>query len=472
MRHRALTLFPTIVLLTACVSAPERLQPEIHVTIPESYGTPANPGALETEWWNRFQDDHLPSLIGLALESNYNLHAAVARLDRATAEARIAGADLKPNLGVSVSGGRQRQNFVGFPFGTGDEVPSSTFDRAGLSLDASWEIDLWGRIRASARSAVAEWQATEADLRAVRLSIAAQTAKTWFAVLEAGQQATLARESVESFRRTAEQVRARYAMGIRGALDLRLALSNLAAAEALLELRRIQYDRATRQLEVLLGRYPDGSILEAHPPGDLPGSLDPVPAGLPAELLARRPDLVAAERRLAAADQRYLSARRALYPRLTLTASGGTVSEALADLLNGDFRVWSLLGGLTQPLFQGGKLRAGVKRADAVSDEALALYVGRALEAFAEVESELAAGGRLAKQELHLAEAARQLRAARGLAEERYRTGVGFYLVVLESQTRALTAESALLALRRERLNNRINLHLALGGGFESGPSS
>lgn len=472
MRIRGGWLSPALFLLAACVSAPERLQPEIQVSVPQSFGTPAEPGSLELEWWDRFEDEQLPALIVLALESNYDLHAAVARLDRAAAEARIAGADLQPNVGVSVSGGRQRQNFVGFPIGSGDGVPSATFDRAGLSLEASWEVDLWGRVRASARAAVAEWQASEADLAAARLSIAARTAKTWFAVLEARQQAALARESVESFRLSADQVRARYAMGLRDALDLRLALSNLAAAKALLELRGIQYDRATRQLEVLLGRYPDGSILEDHPPGDLPQTLEPVPAGLPAELLARRPDLLAAERRLAAADQRYRSARRALYPRLTLTASGGTASEALTDLLNGDFRVWSLLGGLTQPLFQGGRLRAGVRRADALSDEALARYVGRALAAFAEVESELAAEGRLARQERHLAQAALQLRAARELAEERYRTGVGFYLVVLESQSRALTAESELLATRRERLTRRIDLYLALGGGFESGPAS
>ena len=471
MKQRLLTLAPAMFLLLACVSAPQRRQPEMDVAIPESWGsaTAAVPGQIETEWWSTFGDGHLPTLIRLAMERNSDLHAAVARLDRAAAEARIAGADLAPSVGLNVGGGRQRRNFVGFPFGAEGEVPAATFDSFGVSLDTSWEVDLWGRIRASARSAVAEHQASEADLAAARLSIAAQTAKTWFSVLEAGQQVALARETVASFRLSTEQVRSRYVMGIRSALDLRLALSNLAGAEALLQLRLTQHDRATRQLEVLLGRYPGGSILAIYPPGDLPRTPDPVPAGLPAELIARRPDLIAAERRLAAADQRYLAARRALYPRLSLTASGGTVTDALTDLLNGDFRVWSLVGNLAQPLFQGGRLRAGVDRADAADREALALYVGQVLHAFAEVESNLAAEQRLALQERHLAEAATQLRAARELAEERYRTGVGFYLVVLESQTRALTAESGLLALRRQRLDNRIDLHLALGGGFVAG---
>ncbi len=195
----------------------------------------------------------------------------------------------------------------------------------------------------------------------------------------------------------------------------------------------------------------------------LPG---PVPVGLPAELVARRPDLVSAERRLAAADERLRQARRQLYPRFSLTAGGGTVSDQLGDLVDGDFRVWSLLANLTQPLFQGGRLRAGVDRAAAGSDELLAAYAGLALDAFREVESALAAEQHLIERERHLAEAARQLGAARRLAEDRYRSGLGDYLLVLESQTRELVAESELLSLRRELLHNRIDLHLALGGGF------
>jgi NodT family efflux transporter outer membrane factor (OMF) lipoprotein len=414
----------------------------------------------------------LPELIATAIERNHDLEAAAARLERARAEARIAGADLKPTIGVGVAATRQRQKFIGFPFGGETEIPSNTFDRFGTSLDTSWEADLWGRIRAGARAAVAEMQATEAELRGARLSIAAQTARMWFAILEARQQVALAEDSVDSFRLSSEQVRSRYEAGIRPALDLRLALSNLAAAEALLSLRRDQLDRAVRQLEVLLGRYPDGRVLEQVVPGDLPQTLASVPAGLPAELLARRPDLVAAERRLAAADQRYRAARRSLYPRLSLTASGGTATDTLSDLLDGDARVWNLVGNLTQPLFQGGRLRAGVDRADASSHEALAIYVSRVLGAFAEVESALSSEQQLAERERHLAEAAEQLSAARQLAEERYRNGVGIYLVVLESQTRSLAAESNLLSVRRERLDNRVRLHLALGGGFETSPDT
>jgi NodT family efflux transporter outer membrane factor (OMF) lipoprotein len=463
-----------IVLLAACVSAPERRQPDVSVSVPRAWTADEHSltGTPDAAWWESFGDPQLGRLVDLALNRNQDLQAAAARLDRAAAEAEIAGADLKPSIGAGLDATVQRSNNASVPFGpaVADAVELSRFkfENYGLSLDASWEIDLWGRIRAGARAAVAEMQATEADWRGARLSIAAQTAKIWFSILEARQQAALAEESVRSFRLSADQVRSRYETGIRPALDLRLALSNLAGAEALLQLRRNQLDLAVRQLEVLLGGYPDGMILETLDAGSLPDTPQPVPAGLPSELLTRRPDLIAAERRLTAADQRYLVARRSLYPRLNLTGSGGTSSGSLSDLLDGDFRVWSLLAGLTQPVFQGGRLRAGVEAADASSHELFSYYVGSVLDAFAEVESALASERFLAERETHLAEAAEQLVAARRLAAERYRTGVGIYLVVLESQTRALTAESELLTVRRQRLDNRVDLHLALGGGFES----
>ena len=470
MRRRAAAGLLLVPLLAACVSAPARQQPEIRVALPERWTAGASPGeaAVDAEWWTSFGDPALSELIPIALGENRELAAVVARLDRAAAEARIAGADLKPSLAATVSSSRQRQNFIGLPIPGFDGVLTTTTSRHGVSLDSSWEIDLWGRIRAGARAALAELQATEAELRGARLSIAAQTARTWFAALEARQQLELARESAASFRSSADYVRSRFEQGLRPAVELRLALSNLASAEALEQQREVQLDRATRQLEVLLGRYPAGNLLEAFGREPMPKPPAAVPAGLPAGLISRRPDLISAERRLVAADQRYRQARRSLYPRLSLTGSGGTATDELSELLDGDLRVWSLIGGLTQPLFQGGRLRAGVERADATSREALAAYASTALRAFAEVESALAAERHLAERERHLAEAAEQLAAARRLAEERYASGVGLYITVLESQTRALTAASTLLEVRRVRLDNRVDLHLALGGGFET----
>jgi len=460
-----------LVACAACVGAPVRQEPDVGIATPARWSAAQpDPGPTREDWWSEFDDPHLTTLVEIALERNQDLHVAAARLARALAEARIAGADLKPTAGVGFGASRQRQVFIGFPFGSDSSVPHATFTTYGVSVDTAWEIDLWGRIRAGARAAVAEAQATEAELHGAQLSIAAQTARAWFATQEALQQVAMARDSAENFERLAEQIRARYEQGLRSPLDLRLALSNAAAARASLERRRARLDSSERQVELLLGGYPSADLLESYRVEAPPPMPPPVPAGLPAELVARRPDLVAAERRLAAADQRVLAARRSLYPRLSLTASGGSASDALVDLLDGDFGVWSLVANLTQPLFQGGRLRAGVERADAAADESLARYAGDVLQAYSEVETALAGEQYLAEEERHAEMNVRHLLAAERLAEERYSLGVGDYLAVLESQTRSFLARSDLIGLRRQRLTNRVDLHLALGGGFAAPP--
>ena len=191
-----------------------------------------------------------------------------------------------------------------------------------------------------------------------------------------------------------------------------------------------------------------------------------VPAGLPADLVRRRPDLAAAERRLTAADRRLASARRALLPGIRLTGGGGRSSEELADLLDGDFSVWSLAANLTMPLFQGGRLRARVQAAEADREALAAAYAGLVLGAFAEVERALAAEAALAERETALVETADQAAAAESLAADRYRRGLVDLVTLLDAQRSAHRARSQLLATRRQRVDARVDLHVALGGGF------
>jgi NodT family efflux transporter outer membrane factor (OMF) lipoprotein len=455
-----LLLVLSLAVIWGCASAPGRVHPDTGIEVPPDWTVPAAATVpIEPGWWADFGDSDLDSFVAEALENNRDLRAALARLDAAAASARIAGADLKPKIGIGLEATRQRFNPAALGFG-GD---SRTFDTFGVSLDTQWEVDLWGRIRAGTAAAIADYQAVEADLEAARLSIAGQTAKAWFSLTEARLQVELAERIVDSFRSTVDRVHSRYRSGLRPSLDLRLARSDLAAGEALLEQRLEQLDRTARQFEILLGRYPaageDGAA-------DLPGISDTIPESLPAELISRRPDLAAAERRLAAADARIAQARRALYPGISLTARGGTLSSDLSDLLDGDFRVWSLVGDLLQPIFQGGRLRAGVDLAEADSNRALAEFAQAVLRALGEVESALAAEGYLERREADLARAARQAEAALELANTRYDNGIENLITVLEAQRRSLNRQSELLSVRRLRLDVRIDLYLALGGGF------
>ena len=459
--------------LTGCLPTTVERDPASLPSPPERWaagGEPAeasstspdhHPPALPTVWWDAFDDPQLQSILETALESNPDLLATAARVEASGALARsAAGAEL-PTISAGADGSRSRINFLNLPF-----EGSTTANRFESNVTVSWELDVWGRLAAATRAAVADYQASQADYAALQLSLTGQVARTWFAIVEAQRQVDLARESADNFERTTRIVRSRYERGVRPSVDLRLALSNQSSAEASFHQRRAQLDSARRNLEVLIGRYPGGTAFLEEARGarlELPPR---VPIGLPGELIGRRPDLLAAERRLTAAEQRWLVARRARYPQLVLTGSGGTSSDELGDLVDGDFRVWNVLGNLLQPLFQGGRIRAEIDRTEATISASLADYAGAALSAYAEVETALRAETLLRDQLTELQTTADQLDAASTLAVDRYISGVGSYLEVLDAQSRAFTARSNELATRRALLDNRVNLHLALGGGF------
>ena len=444
------------------------------VGIPPGVETPArwSGAALEGEvgrdWWKSFGNSQLNKLIVEALDNNADLQAAAVRVEAAAVQVRIAGADLTPSVSGAVGAQRDKRNFVGFPIpGGGGNVLTTHSSTHSLSLITNWEVDLWGRIRAGKRAAQQDFEASLTDLRGARLSLAARVASGWIAVVEARQQLEIARETIESHRATEGQVRRRYEEGLRSSLDLRLALASVASAESFLEERKIVLEAALRQLEILLGRYPKGALTSVDALPDLPPA---IPAGLPAEMLARRPDVAAAGQRLFAADSRIKQARAALLPRISLTAQGGITTADLSDLLSSDFTVWTLAGNLAQPILDGGRLRAGIKLANARSRLAAAQYQSIAYSAFRDVETALVAEEILARREVRLQTASSHSRAAYELARRRYGEGLESFATVLETQRRTLESRSQLTALRRQRLENRVNLHLALGGGFSPPP--
>ncbi len=421
--------------------------------------------AAHGAWWTGFGDPDLDRLVADVLAGNRDLQAAAARLDAAAALGTIAGAPLWPELDGGLTGDRARRLFLGFPFGGGG-VPSSTTTVYGLNLTLRWELDVWGRVRAGAAASQADQQAALADFAGAQLSLVAQTCRAYFAAVEANRQLALATATQQSVQATTDDVQDRFRRGTRPALDVHLASTNLANARATVAERRDRLQRALRQLEVLAGRYPAGLAVAA---GELPRRMPPVPGALPSELLQRRPDLVAAERHLAAAGCRVDAARAALYPRLSLTASGGTSSTELGDLVDRDFRVWDIAGNLLAPLFRGGALRAEVARNEAQAAQAAAEYGSAVLRAFAEVEEALAAAALATERRDELAAAAEHARQARDVARERWQLGLADFLAVADGQRQSYQAESAWIAAERACLDNRIDLFLALGGGFDAG---
>ncbi|GGC11396.1 transporter [Novosphingobium endophyticum] len=454
--------------LAAC-TVPGDEPPEIGVTIPPGFAA-ANgaQGAVYERWWTHFGDPQLDAFVERAVADSTAIGQAIARVRQARARARIAGADRLPQVDASLSATRQHLSLESLGIVVpGDEPragPSSyTIETYDLSANVSWEIDLWGRLSAQSAAARAEFLGSEASLQAVRQVIAAQTARTYFAVVEAREQVELAQRTVENYTEVARQIGNRVDVGSAQPIEGQLADANLRSASAHLAQRRETLAMLTREFDILLRNYPDGEVAVADA---LPTVPPPPPAGIPAELLARRPDIAASLLDLRAAGFRLTAAERSFLPGITLTASAGTSTTELSNLFDPGAFIWSVAGRLLQPVFQGGRLRAQFELRAGERDEALQSYADAVLTALSEVEIALAVEEFLGGQERELAGAVAAAERAVEIARNRYDLGKEPLLTLLESQRRSLDARSSLLAVQRLRLANRVDLHLALGGGF------
>lgn len=440
--------------LSACSSvAPQKpLIPEApaHWSSKSTAVTPA-----QQNWLADYSDPELAVLVELAMKHNFDLASAAARVDAAHAVAELSSASLWPTLDADFSGSRARSN------PGGSKLVGNNFDLGGR---ISWELDVWNRLENAETAAYADANAVKADYRGAQLLIASEVARTWFNAIESHLQVRLAEDTAENFASSLEIIESRYRRGLNTALEVRLARENLASALSVVATRKREKDLSIRQLDVLLGSYPAGKLKLAD---QLPRLNNAVPAGLPAELLQRRPDLVAARLRLAASDARLLAALDNRLPTFILTGNGGTASSQLHELLDWDNLIWSLFGGLVQPLFDGGGREALQNQASAQQRELQSLYSKSLLNAFREVETGLAAEVFLAQQEIAIAKASSEARAASTLALQRYQLGLVDIVTLLEAQRRAFNAESSRLLTMRQRLTNRVELYLALGGGLQ-----
>jgi NodT family efflux transporter outer membrane factor (OMF) lipoprotein len=428
--------------------------PPTTVVPPEWKATGGASGAVATEWLSTFGDPQLEALVNEGLQNNLDLYAAAARIDVAFALVAQARALLYPQLSINS--------------GLGLVGHDSVSDKSGLTGEISWELDLWGRVRAQAASATANRQANEADLVYARQSLAAIVATTWYQTIASERSRVAAEEAAGLYSDLLGLVRTRNQIGQVGQEDVALAGADLDRARQRERSYATSVQHTVRGLEVVLGRYPAAEVALAP---DLPAVPAPVPAGLPSELLERRPDLVAAERRVAAAFHLIQAAEAARLPRLALTASGGRSTSELLALAGVPPGFWQAGIGMVAPLFTGGALQAQVARANADQRAALAMYGQTALRAFSEVEGALASEQLLADQERYLESVLAQDTDALRLGRLRYDIGATDLLHVLQLQGRQLNSRFELIGLRNSRLANRVALHLALGGGFAQAPT-
>lgn len=452
-----------VVFFYACTAKPPGSEMGVVGGAPGSWSaTKQAKSGVDEKWVKRFGDRQLNTLVNEALANNHDMRIASERVYRAGEAAQMAGALGKPMANIVGTGDRQKMNFVGFPFG-GSQL-SNTY---GVHLNVQWEPDIWGRIRTGQSAALAEWQAGGAEYRAARASLAAQVCKAWFALAEAHEQVALAKEALEIRRKTETSVRERFEMSMQAeggsASQLRLAQTDVATAKADHSSRQGALDSARRQVELLVGRYPAGKMSGRV---KLPRSPSMPPSGLPSELLLRRPDILAAERRYAASVKRIKEAQLAIFPSFKLTGSTGSTTDALSNIINSNFGVWSLGASATQWLLTGGQVRSEIRVRKSTQRESLANLHKTVLHAFGEVEQSLASERWLQRREREIHEALLLAHAASTAAEDDYRDGNGDVLTLFVAQSRRIQLDSRYATLRRLRLTNQVDLHLALGGGF------
>jgi NodT family efflux transporter outer membrane factor (OMF) lipoprotein len=333
----------------------------------------------------------------------------------------------------------------------------------GVGIFLNWELDLWGRIRAGREAAQTQYSSAELDAEYARQSIAALVAKGWFLATEARLQKAIADDMVAAAERQLALAQDRLRIGPGDAYDVALARASLSTYRDSARNLELAYQQALRSLESLAGRYPAAAVAVPAKLAPMPG---PVPAGMPSELLERRPDVVAAERRVAAAFYRVEESKAAMLPRISLTGAVNSISSEVFVLKERDNPVWSLGAGLVAPLYLGGQLQSQVEIRTAEQKQALAEYGRIGARAFGEVENALSAEFTLSEREALLTQAVADNVRALEMAETRYRVGSGDLRAVQQQSLALNAARTALLRVQSERLVQRVNLHLALGGSF------
>jgi NodT family efflux transporter outer membrane factor (OMF) lipoprotein len=420
-----------------------------NVRVPGTWTAQADAsGAVPDRWLATFGDPQLDALVAEALAYNADLRVAAARVEQAAAYVRLSGATLYPQVNLRASG----------------SLGADSNGVQGVGLFVNWELDLWGRIRAGQASAQTQYASAALDAEYARQSIAALVAKSWFLATEARLQKAIAGDMVVAAERQLGLAEDRLRVGVGNEYDVTLARANLASYRDSVTNLDLAYQQALRALESLAGRYPAAAVAVPAQLATLPG---PVPVGMPSELLERRPDVVAAERRVAAAFYRVEEAKAAKLPRISLTAGLNSISSEVFVLKERDNPVWSLGAGLVAPLFLGGQLQAQEDIRTGEQKQAIAEYGRVGARAFGEVENALSAEFNLASREALLKQAVDENARALELANVRYRVGSGDLRAVQQQSLALYASRTALLRVQSERLVQRVNLYLALGGSFD-----
>jgi len=450
-------VFPLLaagILLTGCSHIMTgRIDPNEGLPIINSTGAEGSPLYGQTDrWWESFNDPALNALMQEAFTRNLDLRQSHERLLQARAAAREAGASRLFTITGNASGGRARQSSPSGPFET---------DTYQASVEARYEIDVWGKMRSKAKAAALDSMAAEESLKALYMGISAEIAELYFTAVEQKAQLGLSELTIESLDKISQSVELRYRAGIVTALDLYLARQNLATSSTRLPALEAGLLTAEAGLALAIGNSPSEARIIT--PSTLPDPPE-FPAHIPSDILSRRPDVMAALRTLEAKDYRVAEAVADRFPSFSITASHGGASDELSEMLKSPNVVWNALLNLTMPIIDGGRRRAASQRAGAAMRESLAAYHKTVLTALKEVHLALIKNEKTREQITLIEQAVAAGENTLRVAEAQYLQGLTDYINVLSAQQQLHASKSSLLTTRRQLISDRIQLARALGG--------
>jgi NodT family efflux transporter outer membrane factor (OMF) lipoprotein len=466
-RHRWIAAL-ALLGLCACSVGPRYTRPDVpapaawrasgaSASAQQSAAQPTAVAWPSAEWWRGFNSPQLDELIAQARSANDDLAAAIARVDEADAQARIAGAALLPAVSANADASRARQ--------TSRNLAAVSFNSFTTTLDASYQVDLWGKYRATRDAARMAAAASRYDRLTVELTVMTSVATTYFQTLELRDRLRVADENLERAQRVLDGLLLEQKVGTVTALDVAQQAATVATLQAVVPPVKQQLLQTTDALAILIGKEPQAVNLGS---GTLADLAEPrVSPGLPSELLTRRPDVAAAEAQLMAANANVAAARAAFFPNIALTADGGYTSTALATLFSPGTRVFALTAGVIQPIFQGGALSAQYQYGKARYAELVADYHKAVISAFSNVEDALVALQQTADQERRQQDAVNKARNAYELSQAQWHAGVVNILTVLNTQSVLFTAEDALVQVKFSHMQALVALFSALGGGWQ-----
>jgi outer membrane protein, multidrug efflux system len=450
-----------LIALTACSVGPAYKRPDIPPPA-EWHEVPSSEAAAvwpSSDWWHGFGSQTLDGLIADAQSNNDDLAVAIARVQEADAQARIAGAPLLPSVDFGADATRQHAQVTG--------VGPATFNSFSPVLSASYELDFWGKNRALRAAARATAIASHYDKETVALTVISSVATTYFQALQFRDRLQVARENLANGQKILHGLQMQQTAGIATGLDVAQQETAVALLSAAIPPLQQQFRQSVHALAVLLGKTPESIDVDS---GTLNGLTTPqVLEGLPSQLLARRPDIAESEQQLISANADITVARAALFPSIQLTANGGYESSALTSLISPANRIWSISAGLTQPIFHGGALRGQVVFSNARYNELLSAYHKTVISAFSNVEDALIAAQQTKEQQIRQQEAVNRARRAFEFAQTQMSAGIVNILTVLNTENALFSAQDELVQIQFLHLQSMVALYTALGGGWQQG---